>query len=468
VPLIYAVCRCYLDRWTSFAGAIIFSFGSPVMSTFGSAWWSSGPTMMLHLCVLLMLLRDSRRPGSIRPSLLALLLGASYLCRPTASIFVVAVLAYLMVCRRRVLLHVLGVLAIGGGLFVLFSWTEYGSLLPPYYLPSRLGASTFWVALAGNLVSPSRGLLVLCPYLLVAAVTGAFLAGRLRRDPFFWLGAGWFIAHWITISSYTNWWGGWCFGNRLFADAFPSLILMTASIARELRAKAAPSLRAAAQTGFVLTGLAGIWIHSHQGLYDRYPFLWCQDGSYVEHLFEWRHPQFLASAASMREHRRAHLLPELPPQRLDEPIGAASRGALFEGFSRPEGNGGWRWSDGHRAAILLRIESAPATEPASVVTMTLVAGTYKGQTVFVTVNGTEVGELSGQFPTWFTFEVDPVLLGLRDHTGSGARNLEIGFDIPDPWDPWESRPPRGSDQRRLGVRFGSLRLTEARAAGPAT
>ena len=52
--------------------------------------------------------------------------------------------------------------------FVAFSWYEFGELLPPYYRLGLEGGAFSAEALAGLLVSPSRGLLLFSPLLLAA------------------------------------------------------------------------------------------------------------------------------------------------------------------------------------------------------------------------------------------------------------------------------------------------------------
>ena len=85
----------------------------------------------------------------------------------------------------------------------------YGQIVPSYYAPSRIGASsTTGEALLGNLVSPARGLLVFSPVLLFA-IPGVIRAIRSPVDrPWGWAIAVAVVAHWIAISSFPHWWGG--------------------------------------------------------------------------------------------------------------------------------------------------------------------------------------------------------------------------------------------------------------------
>ena len=77
----------------------------------------------------------------------------------------------------------------------------------------------------GNLVSPARGLLVFSPVLLFA-IPGVIRAIRSPvYRPWGWAIAVAVVAHWIAISSFPHWWGGYSFGPRLMTDVLPFLIL---------------------------------------------------------------------------------------------------------------------------------------------------------------------------------------------------------------------------------------------------
>jgi hypothetical protein len=106
-----------------------------------------------------------------------------------------------------------------------FIWSNllvYGRFLPSYYSPQRLGSSPyFWEALAGNLISPSRGLFVFSPVMLLA-LYGIYTKFR-RAD--FRLIDGALAAiiglHWIMISTFKHWWAGHSYGPRFFTDMMP-------------------------------------------------------------------------------------------------------------------------------------------------------------------------------------------------------------------------------------------------------
>ena len=454
LPLVFALCRRFVGSFPSLLLAVAFVFGSSTASTLGTALWSSNLTLLFNLSILLLLLRDRDRPlenGAAGPYLIGLLLFCAYFCRPTAAALVLVTFVYMALRRRALLVRALAAFLLPLAAFVGFSLREYGDLLPPYYAASRLGHDELLTALAGNLVSPSRGLLVLCPYLALTVIGAFAWLRRVRGDDFFLFGLAWAGLHWLAVSSYANWWGAWSFGNRLFADALPAWILLTAAVARAgLEDRPRPAVKSGAIAFAVLTA-AAIYIHTWKGLYDEHPFLWCQDGTYVDHLFDWHHPQFLASAVSLADHRRRHLLPALPARPLEEPIIPTSRDVIFEHWSRPESGGAWRWSNGTSASLLFRLDADLIG--VGVVQLEIVAGTYWPQRIPIRVNGAEVGVLVSTehwTPASYSFALDPAVLGPE---------VEIEFSIPGAVDLASLGAEGGGDTRVVGLCLRRLSLS---------
>lgn len=312
--LVYAVVRAFLS---TAAGALLTAtcvLGGPMTSTMGTALWSCNFEVLFMLASILLLVFDAqgRRPANVY--VLAFLLFSAYLCRPTAALFVGTVFIYVGV-RKPLgqLLRLAAGVAFPALLLVCFSLHEYGRVLPPYYLPQRLGhTQTFWTALYGNLLSPARGLFVYSPFLLLTACGAILLFRRLRRSLCFWLALSWFGLHLLAVSRFPHWWGGHCYGPRLLADAFPAWILSTVLVWRCAATALARATRYLALGVFILLALVALAINTVQGLYNPATMHWNGSpnlDSHPEYLFDWRYPQFLATegflAQRMKDHARA-------------------------------------------------------------------------------------------------------------------------------------------------------------------
>ena len=455
--LIFAVCQLYLSLSASFALTVTFVFGSSTVSTLGTALWSSNLALVLGLMTIMLLARSDRRGAAARPPELALgvLAFLAYLCRPPMALLVPAVVAYLIHRRRRIPFRLIATVAISFVLFTLFSWREYGLLLPPYYQPSRLESVPFWQALCGHLASPSRGVLVGSPYLLLTLAGLLIWIRRLGRERLVWLAVGWIILHWVTVSSFHHWWGGWSFGNRLFVDVLPAFLLLTVLVARSAGREMSPRGRHLAAAMFFATSAFAVFVHSHQGLYNVYTILWNEGiDSDESRVFDWRHPQFLASPSMMGLHDRTRSLLAMEPYSSGEEILPTSENVVFEGWSIPEGGGRWRWSSSHSPNILFRAGGSIAN------TMQLLleieAGTYEQQVVEVRVNGVAIGELRSERnwePSTYRLAVPARAIESARLPLPGAPIFEVELEIPG-----AVLVGEGPAQRRLGICLRRLSL----------
>src|SRR5262249_31770540 len=162
----------------------------------------------------------ARRPALAAAAAIPLAFG--FMTRPTAALAIVAFGALIAVTQRRMLVPYLLLLALALAPWIALNLAVFGAVLPPYYLPSRLtGSAPAAEALAGNLISPARGLFVFSPILLLT-LPGIVLALRAPRERALGLAFGAIVvAHWIAVSRFPHWWGGASFGPRLMSDIVP-------------------------------------------------------------------------------------------------------------------------------------------------------------------------------------------------------------------------------------------------------
>lgn len=357
-----------IDTWLLFAllrrlmaprGALVVTavtvLGSPLSSTLATALWGAGFALPLLLEALRIVVRHA--VGATRGlslARLAVLVTLAFLCRPAAACFVPALLAYLSHGRgrpsQRALLAGLGGLAAAALL-----WLLVAPHVPAYYSLNKLRPQTpLLQGLYGTLLSPSRGLLVFCPFLLPAL--WALLRGRSsmpHQRPLLLLASTWLLVQVLLVSLKGNWWGGYSFGPRLLTEAVPAAAVLTALAWRRLAGS--PRERALLALAYVLLGGVAGWIHVRQGLFNPATQTWnraVDPGGEHALVLDWRHPQFLASEAGVRARDLAFQERRLRPLRPGEPVGPASAQAVFTGFHPFEI--AWRPSPA-RASIGLRL-----------------------------------------------------------------------------------------------------------------
>lgn len=247
VALVYLIARRWLSTRIGLAIALSYGLGTCVWSVSSQALWQHGPASFFLALGIWFLVQTDSSPRSALWCGMAL--AAATLCRPTCGMLLVVVCGWL--ARRdwqagkrwtanaalRASLGaapLLGLLAIYNWHYLGAPWA-FGQTVAGHELALlKCGArgswqTPLWEGLAGNLISPSRGLFVFSPFLLFATL-GGWLAWR--RTEFAALrplaiGIGLML---IVESKHYDWWGGWTYGYRHIVDLAPlcSILLIPA------------------------------------------------------------------------------------------------------------------------------------------------------------------------------------------------------------------------------------------------
>lgn len=303
--LVFFSSRLLLSPGLSVLIAFGTSLGTQVLSTASRGLWSdTWGILLIGFVVYLLVAHESRQRG-IHPELIATLLAWSYVVRPTNSLAVIAVTAYMILFCRAQFIRYLVVGLAWLGAFVGYSWYHFGQTLPNYYLASRLSFQSFWIGLAGNLISPSRGLLVFVPIIIFLFYLLIRYAKEIKFRRLAILSLSIIVAHVIVISGFPQWWAGHCFGPRFTAGLVPwfALIGILAIKARlawrdqnELK-RGSTRWRAEMALGAVLL-MISVGINA-RGAMNGATALWNQIPANVdehpERVWDWKHPQFLAT-----------------------------------------------------------------------------------------------------------------------------------------------------------------------------
>ncbi len=212
-------------RW-SVAVALSFALATPAWSTASRAMWQHGPSM---LCIAIGLLCALRAQAGQRGwAGMGAALAASYAMRPTDSIIIIVMAIWVVVAERRHLLAVVAGAIPPLAILVAVDLAYYHQPLTPYYTGGQAFdvSGTMVVALAGNLVSPARGLFIFCP-LVALSVIGVVVRWRAGELTAFWKALAIIpVVHWIVISAFKHWWGGDSFGPRFFTDLVPVFVVL--------------------------------------------------------------------------------------------------------------------------------------------------------------------------------------------------------------------------------------------------
>ena len=260
--VMYAVGRQRLSRPRALLLATVFVFCTPALSTASRALWQHGPSMLCLSLVLLCLVKAQQRPAWAGWA--GLPLALSYVMRPTNSISVLLLSGYVLWTHPRQALEFFAGAALVAVPWCAANLAHYGSLLAPYYEAGRLDteAALFAEALAGNLVSPGRGLLVFTPLVWLSfwGVAMEIRAKSFTRLHGFLLAV--VVVHWLTISTFPHWWAGHSYGPRFFTDMVPYLIFFLVPVVGALGWSGQSTRRPLTAT-FAVLALLSLAIHIH-------------------------------------------------------------------------------------------------------------------------------------------------------------------------------------------------------------
>ena len=241
--------------WLATAGAAL---GSNLWATASQSAWQHGPSALaLTLAIALLL-----RAGPSRARLCAAGLACALLValRPQNFVFALAVFAFVVWRERGRTLWFVPFPVLVGAALALWNLSWFGSplggyagmlgLLPAYHGVAGYASSDPLGGLAGTLASPSRGLFVFTPWVLIALASCAGWRERLRDFPIVGALLLALIPFLAQLSFQAVWWGGHSFGPRYWTDVMP-LFAITLAWALEWSLR-----RSRAVFGLLLASLA--------------------------------------------------------------------------------------------------------------------------------------------------------------------------------------------------------------------
>jgi hypothetical protein len=250
VGFVYLACAAIGRRRSALIAATSYAFGTTVWSISAQQIWMHGPAQLFVAIGLYVLARGQGSPRA------GLMMGIATIVRPAEAF--VALIGVLAARRRGFALRY-----IGWGIPAL-------AFLLAYYLISFSGARQSYIGLTwgfpppgflGLLISPSRGLFVYSPFLVVAVV-GFVTAWRAKPDESSRLVRDVSLATvgiYAMYSFFEIWFDDWAYGPRYMADALPLFAVgLTYALDREvLRALAARVLFAISLAWSFLIHFAG-------------------------------------------------------------------------------------------------------------------------------------------------------------------------------------------------------------------
>ena len=430
--------RLVLPPGWSVLMAIGGTLGTQVWSTASRALWSDTWGIFLLGLVVWMLLAEAAGKARWRPVLLASLLAWSYFVRPTNAIPIFAITVYILIYQRRLFVRYAAAGFIWFALFVAYSWYHFGQVLPNYYLASRLTFNHLGEALAGNLISPARGLFIYVPVLFYIF----YLLARYRKKIAFprlvWLALSVIVVHWIVSSGFPHWWGGHSYGPRLMAGVIPWFVLLGILGVQAMLKACAEQQEEGTQTSWVwrmryLPGTLLLLISIAMngiGATSQAASMWNAKPIGVDkqpgRIWDWRRPQFLAWFLGPP-------LPQVfPPAGIHVEFSrSVAEPYLWYGWSANEEL--FRWTDAQEAAVIFALDEITDTDLRIKLAPLIVPGQVDAQRIYIQLNGhlidtltlrdSTAQEYSWKMPKGMLRQRNTLIFGLPDAVSPKSLNL---------------------------------------------
>jgi hypothetical protein len=220
------------DMATSALVAVAFAFGSSIWATASQGLWQHTPSILFQSIALGFIARGLKHGGAaLAPA--GLFLSLATIARPPVVTIALALSLFVAVHFRRALTPF-----ILGALLPLVLALAYNSAVNgcPFvfgYQDQVYFGFPQWEAFQGLLFSPSRGLFVFSPFLLLAPV-GLWMGWIRERKYLYAYLALAFVAY-TTIMAAWGSLGGWAYGSRMLTDALPVACLLVIPAVEKIR-----------------------------------------------------------------------------------------------------------------------------------------------------------------------------------------------------------------------------------------
>jgi len=294
--LLYLIASFYMSSKWSILVATLFWLGTALSSTLGAGLWSHTFAIFYALISIYLVLKIIKEDRDGYWIFLSFTLFMAYLSRPTMSLLSVTLIIYLFFNHKKIIALKSALLVfLFLGLFVLYSLSEFNQILPSYYMPKRLSGGDFGLALMVNTFSPSRGLFVFSPFLLLFFIRFKDLYRVFREDITLLIILIWIIVHLIIISKFPHWSGGWCYGPRFMSDVLPAIYLIFVILLSYIFKREYIKYKKIISIFLILSISFSIYAHAIMGLFSsNCAILWNRFPTKDHALyFDWNYPQFL-------------------------------------------------------------------------------------------------------------------------------------------------------------------------------
>ena len=292
IVILYLLHSLELGR-AAMPATLVVALGSPLWTIASQSLWQHGPVALALACMLALLHSDHPRPWQL--CLAGFAAAASVWFRPTSFIFAAPIFLTVVWLHRRSALWFLPFPLILGAALLIYNYWYFQNPLGGYAeLLAYVGkaqavqgawSDDWWSGASGTLFSPSRGLFIFCPWIVVALFTLPATASRIARRPVIAIAVAMLLPFFAVLAKQSTWWAGWTYGPRYWTDTLPLFaIVLGYGISWSLEA-CRPILVAFAATAAVAISIQGIGALCYPSSWAGHPTNIAQNHA---RLWDWR------------------------------------------------------------------------------------------------------------------------------------------------------------------------------------
>ena len=218
-----------INRRIAIIGVIVFAFATNTWTISSQGLWQHGLVELLLIMMIYLILVNEKKEANKNIIYLGILSGLFVFNRPVDSILLLPILFYILSSRDRKIIYYFGSMFASGAPFMFYNLYYFGNLFGGYSNLLAAFCLNFGtiISFIGLLISPSRGLFVYTP-ILILSIFGylkiAQIENKKIRNVLFIFGFS-ILTQILIYGSFGIWWAGWSYGPRFLTGMLPVLVI---------------------------------------------------------------------------------------------------------------------------------------------------------------------------------------------------------------------------------------------------
>lgn len=221
--------------------ALIYTFATNTWTISSQALWQHGMVELLLSIITYILIINIKKENIRNIILMGVLSGLYVFNRPSDSMLLLPLIAYILSLKdRKIIIYLISALCASLP-FMAYNYYFFGNILGGYSSVASFSfnADTF-VNILGLLISPSRGLLIYTPVVLMA-LPGIWNVKKIDNKSirqFLYLAFIAVLLEILVYGSFKIWWAGWSYGPRFLTGTLPFIaVFISLSLPKDINFK---------------------------------------------------------------------------------------------------------------------------------------------------------------------------------------------------------------------------------------